>query len=211
MSFACHLFYHTRLRKQYFSEYTVGMGYTVRVCVIAALALLALQALVLLAFGQPAICACGYIKFWEGVVQSFGNSQHLTDWYTFSHVIHGFLFYLGLWYFFPRFSVFERLVLALGIEVAWEIAENTPYVINLYRQQALAAGYSGDSVLNSISDSLAMILGFILAARLPAKATVAIALLFEVWVGYSIHDNLALNILNFIHSSDAIRTWQSGV
>jgi hypothetical protein len=164
----------------------------------------------LFAFGQPVICECGYVKFWEGVVRSLGNSQHLTDWYTFSHVIHGFLFYLFLWYFFPRFSIWERLVLALGIEIAWEIAENTPYVINLYRQQALAVGYSGDSVINSIFDSLAMILGFILAARLPVKVTVAVALLFEAWVGYTIHDNLTFNVLNFIHPFEAIKAWQSG-
>lgn len=187
------------------------MGYRIRSCVLAVVALLGLQAIVLLAFGQPAICECGYIKFWEGVVQSLGNSQHFSDWYTFSHIIHGFLFYLLLWYFFPRLSLSERLVLALGIEIAWEIVENTPYVIDLYRQQALAVGYSGDSVFNSVSDSLAMILGFILAARLPTRATVALAFALELWVGYTIHDNLTLNILNFIHPFEAIEAWQSGL
>ncbi len=184
---------------------------SLRTCLVAIVVVLALQAGVLLVFGQPTICACGYVKLWEGVVLSLGNSQHLTDWYTYSHIIHGFLFYGFLWYFFPRFSVWERLILALGIEVAWEIAENTPYMINLYRQQALAVGYSGDSIINSIADSLAMIMGFILAARLPTRVTVAIALLLEVWVGYAIRDNLTLNVLNFIHSFEAIADWQTGL
>src|SRR3989338_431230 len=99
----------------------------------------AVQALVLYAFGQPWICECGYVKLWEGVVASAGNSQHLSDWYTFSHIIHGFLFYLGLWYFFPRMSLLQRLVIATGIEAGWEIFENTPMVIQHYREQALAA------------------------------------------------------------------------
>src|SRR3990167_8091572 len=105
-----------------------------------ALGLVAVQALVLYLFGQPPICTCDYVKLWEGVVLSAGNSQHLTDWYTFSHVIHGFIFYAALRYFFPRMSVVQRLLLATGIEIAWELVENTPAGIQHYPQQALPHG-----------------------------------------------------------------------
>ena len=177
--------------------------------IVGIVGLLAIQALVLYAFGQPWICECGYVKLWEGVVVSLGNSQHLSDWYTFSHIIHGFLFYLGLWYFFPRMSILQRLVIATGIEAGWEILENTPMVIEHYRQQALAAGYVGDSIINSLLDTAAMILGFLFASRAPVVATALTAVGLEVWVGYSIRDGLTLNVLNLIHQFQFIKDWQS--
>jgi len=128
-------------------------------------ALIILQALALYLFGQPSICTCEYVKVWEGIVLGAGNSQHLTDWYTFSHIIHGFLFYVGLWYVFPRMPVAWRLAAAVGIEAAWEVIENTPMVIQHYREQALAQGYTGDSIINSIFDTFAMIGGFLLARK----------------------------------------------
>ena len=172
--------------------------------------LLVFQGFVLYLFGQPSICACGDVKLWEGVVLSSGNSQHLSDWYTFSHIIHGVLFYLGLWYFFPRWPVWMRLLVATGIEVAWELAENTPMVIDHYRQQALAQGYTGDSIINSISDTVAMIFGFILAWRLSVWAALFLALFLELFVLYTIRDNLTLNILNLIHQFPFIAAWQTG-
>ncbi|MBI4085630.1 MAG: DUF2585 family protein [Candidatus Liptonbacteria bacterium] len=172
--------------------------------------LVALQAFILWWFGQPLICACGYIKLWEGVVLSEGNSQHLTDWYTFSHIIHGFIFYFALWFFFPRMPVRTRLLFALGIEAAWEITENTPWLINHYRQQALAQGYTGDSVINSVFDTLAEVLGFLLARRLPVWSVILAGLFLEIFAGYSIRDNLTLNIVNLIHPFDFIGKWQSG-
>jgi len=175
-----------------------------------AFGLTAVQALVLYLFGQPPICTCEYVKFWEGVVLSGGNSQHLTDWYTFSHAIHGLLFYLGLWYFFPRMEVWKRLLFAVGIEAAWEIVENTPMVINHYREQALAQGYTGDSIINSISDTMAMIIGFIMARRLPVWTVVVIGLLLEFFVAYMIRDNLTLNVMNLIHQFPSIADWQAG-
>lgn len=172
--------------------------------------LLFIQGVVLLFLGQPAICTCGYIKLWECAILSSGMSQHLSDWYTFSHIIHGFVFYFFLWRFFPKIPISQKLLFALGIEVAWEIAENTPWVINAYREQALAQGYVGDSIINSIFDSLFMMLGFFAAWKLPAKITVATTVFLELWVGYAIHDNLTLNILNFIYQFDFIRRWQAG-
>ena len=104
-----------------------------RAYMLGAALLVAVQASVLFLFGQPAICTCGYVKLWEGVVLSAGNSQHLTDWYTFSHIIHGILFYALFTFLFPRISVWARLLMAMGVEIAWEIAENTPTVIQHYR------------------------------------------------------------------------------
>ncbi len=172
--------------------------------------LLAGQATVLHLMGQPLICTCGYVKFWEGVVLSLGNSQHLTDWYTFSHIIHGFIFYWLTGLLFPRLPFRVRLLLAMGVEIGWEIAENTPAVINHYREQALAVGYSGDSVINSVFDTLAMVGGFWLAAKLPVRVTVLLAILMELGVGYFIRDNLTLNVLNLLYQFEFIKRWQGG-
>ena len=173
-------------------------------------ALIILQALALYLFGQPSICTCEYVKVWEGIVLGAGNSQHLTDWYTFSHIIHGFLFYVGLWYVFPRMPVAWRLAAAVGIEAAWEVIENTPMVIEHYRQQALAAGYIGDSILNSVSDTIAMAAGFVAAWRLPVWGSIMMGLGLEALPLWGIRDGLSLNILGFVHQFDFISRWQSG-
>src|SRR3989338_10521777 len=178
--------------------------------IFGALALVVLQVFVLYILGQPSICECDYIKVWEGVVLSSGNSQHLTDWYTFSHIIHGFLFYLGLWFFFPHMPLGMRFLLALSVEVGWEIVENTSMVIEHYREQALAQGYIGDSILNSVADTLAMAGGFLLAWQLPVAAIVALALGMELFVGYSIRDNLILNIVGFFPQFEFVIGWQTG-
>lgn len=168
--------------------------------------LLALQAVALYLFGQPLICPCGTVKIWEGTTAR--SSLDITDWYTFSHVIHGFIFYLILWYFFPRLSFWQRLALAVGVEAAWEICENLPMIIEQYRQQALSREYTGDSILNSLSDTLAMMLGFVFASRAPIWATIFTALGFELFVGYSIRDNLILNVMGFFHQFKFISDWQ---
>jgi len=181
-----------------------------RVWVLIGAGIIALQAAILLAMGQPPICACGTIKFWHGVVLSDENSQQLTDWYTFSHIIHGFGFYLLLWLLAPRTSVGLRLVLAIGLEAGWEILENSPLIIDRYRQQALAQGYIGDSVINSVFDTLAMVLGFVLARILPVWVIVALAVAMELFVGVMIRDNLTFNIIQLIYPSETISRWQAG-
>jgi hypothetical protein len=169
------------------------------------------QALVLHGMGRGWLCNCGTIRLWVGDIRSPELSQQVADWYTFSHVVHGILFYGLLRLLLPRLPVLARLAIAVGIEAAWEIAENTPWVIEAYRQQALARGYVGDSILNSLSDTISMMIGFALAARLRWRATVALAIITEVTVGYLVHDNLTLNVLNFIHRFPDIEAWQSAV
>jgi Protein of unknown function (DUF2585) len=172
-------------------------------------AILVAQAVTLGLMGQPPICACGTVRLWQGVIASPENSQQLTDWYSPSHVIHGFLFYTLLRLAAPRLPVAWRLVLALGLEVSWELLENSPIIIERYRQQALAAGYSGDSILNSVSDSLCMVAGFILAWRLRPWQSIALVVAAEMFTGLMVRDNLTLNVVQLIHPSPAISAWQS--
>jgi hypothetical protein len=172
--------------------------------------LVVLQALGLLALGQPPICTCGYVKFWHGIVQSDQNSQQIADWYTFSHIIHGIAFYFVLWLIAPKSSVWLRFAIAITVEVSWEILENTPMIIDRYRESALAQGYVGDSVINSIFDTLAAALGFFIARTFPVWLTVVLVVVFEVFVGYMIRDNLTLNIIQLLFPSETISNWQSG-
>lgn len=178
---------------------------------IGALVLFLAQIVILYFMGRILICECGYIKLFEPGVNSPGNSQHIADWYTPSHIIHGFLFYGLGWLVLRRAPLSARLSLAVLIEAAWEILENSPIIIDRYRSATMALGYNGDSILNSAMDTVSMAIGFFVAARLPVWMTVAIAIVFELLTGYLIRDNLTLNVLMLIYPVDAVRDWQSAL
>ena len=170
----------------------------------------AVMVLILLAMGRVPICACGSVKLWYGTVNSAENSQHIADWYTPSHIVHGLLFYGTTHWLMRRQGLPVRALLATLVEALWEIVENTPQVIGRYRDATMALGYTGDSVVNSVSDVGAMLLGFALASRLPAWAGVAVMVALELAALLAIRDNLTLNVLMLLWPLDAVRNWQAG-
>ena len=178
---------------------------------VAFLAVLAVQVLTERLMGRIWICECGYVKFWEGGVNTSGNSQHLSDWYTPSHIIHGFLFYWSTWLLLRGRSFATRLGLAAVIEAGWEILENSPLIIERYRTATMALNYFGDSILNSAMDTIWMAIGFLLAWRLPVWLTVALAIAAELLAAYVIRDNLTLNVLMLVWPVDAIKEWQNAL
>ena len=179
-------------------------------CLVAGVALIAVQALVLFAMGRAPICACGYVKLWGGIAAGPEMSQQVADWYTYSHFIHGIGFYFILWLIAPRMPVAVRFVIATAFEVSWEIFENTSFIIDRYRQSAIAQGYFGDSIVNSVADTVAAAFGFVLARTLPVWGIVALAVTVELSMAYMIRDNLTLNIIQLIHPLESLARWQAG-
>lgn len=163
--------------------------------------------------GRLAWCACGYIKFWHGLVVSSENSQHLFDWYSFTHVAHGLGWYLLLWLIDrkKRLSFSAKLLIAIGLAASWEVLENSNMVINRYRDSTISLDYFGDSIINSIGDVISMIIGFIFAWKARVWHSVILFLAMEIMLLYVIRDNLTINIIMLIHPVEAIKIWQSGL
>ena len=178
---------------------------------LVTLGIVLVTALILLWMGREPICKCGYVKLWHGETFSSENSQHLMDWYTPSHLLHGFIFYGVAWVLLRRIALGWRLVISTLVECAWEILENTNAVIERYREVTISLDYYGDSVINSVADIAAMVVGFWLARKLPVWLTLALIVGFEVLTTALIRDGLALNIIMLLYPLDAIRDWQAGL
>ncbi|GEM_PF-121919 len=175
---------------------------------VASIILLA--AGILLLMGRTPFGPTGQFGFWSGNVQSQSNSQHLFDAYSLTHISHGLLFYLLLWWLFPQMSFSRRLILAVGLESAWEILENTDFVINRYRETTISLNYYGDSVVNTVGDILAAIGGFFIAGKISWKWSLAVFLILEILLAVLIRDNLILNIITLLFPLPAVLNWQQG-
>jgi hypothetical protein len=191
---------------------------SVRNYVFIFLGIVAIQIFTLYAMGREPICNCGFIKFWEGDVMSSSNSQQIADWYTFSHIIHGFIFYgFFIWVsrkFFQKTGGLPLGLIFIGavlLETGWEIIENSTWIIDYYRNNTVSLGYIGDSILNSVFDVVWMSAGFFLVRKIPVWATISLIIVFELMTGYFVRDGLALNILMFIYPSEAIKAWQTAL
>ena len=186
-----------------------------RKAVLATLALVALAVAILFAMDRPPICTCGYVELWHGTVQSNGNSQHITDWYSPSHFTHGLIMYFVAWLLWVKWGLFGgrlarwALPIAVLVEAVWEVTENTPMVIDRYRAVTVSWGYSGDSIINSTADIGWMVIGFLVAARIPVRASVALAIGLELLTLWTIRDNLTLNVIMLFWPVEAIRQWQA--
>ncbi len=183
--------------------------------ILVSLAIAILTIAILYAMNRPPICECGYVKLWHGQINDAGNSQHITDWYTPSHIIHGMIFYALGWLLFAKWqiggakAVHWGLPLAVFLEAAWEVLENTQIVIDRFRSVTANFGYSGDSILNSAADIGWMAFGFWLALRLPVKVTVGLAIIGEVVAAIVVRDNLTLNVIMLLSPIEAIAEWQA--
>jgi hypothetical protein len=159
--------------------------------------------------GRLWICACGSVKAWAGNINSADNSQQLFDPYTFTHVIHGFMFIALVHLLSPRLSEVWKIVSALSLEAVWEVIENAAYIINRYRSDTISIGYTGDTILNSFGDILACALGAVVARRLGVVKTLVLTGIIEATLLILVRDSLLLNIIMLIYPIEALRVWQS--
>jgi hypothetical protein len=168
----------------------------------------ALMALLLWLQGRLLLCACGEFKFWIGDTCSSNNSQQLFDPYSFTHILHGFLLFWVVLLFFRKLGSAWQLTIALALEAAWEVFENTPFVIDRSRAETAALGYTGDTIVNSLGDLACALLGFLIARKLGIKWSLLVFLLVELVLVIWIKDGLLLQILMLIVPVDAIKAWQ---
>lgn len=188
-----------------------GTGGRLAADAMAVCALVLVAAVLELGMGRPVKYRNGPLRLWSGNIYSDQNSQQIADPYTFTHVTHGAAFYGLTWLAMRPASMATRLIVSTAAEAAWEAYENTDAVVERYRSQTISLGYYGDSLVNSVADIAACIVGFLLAWRLPRAATVTWVVSFELALAYLIRDSLALNILMLVYPVDAVRAWQAGL
>ena len=182
---------------------------TDRAVQIAAACLVLLVMIVLLrAQGRLVLCACGYFDVWTSDTCSSNNSQQLFDPYSFTHVLHGFLFFWVIALLFRRLTAAWQLWLALFLESVWEVFENTSFVIDKYRTETAALGYTGDTVVNSLGDVACALAGFLVARRFGLRRSLIVFLLLELVLILWIHDSLLLQIVMLVRPVEAIKLWQ---
>ncbi|MDG1430836.1 MAG: DUF2585 family protein [Paracoccaceae bacterium] len=162
----------------------------------------------LFAWGQPLICTCGEVKFWIGSIWSSGNSQHIMDWYTLSHFVHGLIIFPLGRKIFPNISFTSLFAIAILTGVAWEIVEHTDFVLDQFRNTTINQGYIGDSVLNAVSDYMFMMAGFLIGSLLPALVTLALIIALELTAAFTARDSLLLEAIMLAHPFEVIETWQ---
>jgi hypothetical protein len=178
---------------------------------LIGLCIIAITAGLLYVAGRSPICPCGTVKFFDFVPHAGEDSQHIFDWYTFSHILHGLIFYFLIWLIGRGRVPFPvAILIALALEGGWELFENSQYIIDRYQSQSISEHYNGDSILNSVGDILTMAVGFFLASVLPAPTSVVLLIAVEVWMAWMIRDNLTLNIISLTHPIPAISQWQEG-
>ena len=176
--------------------------------IAAACMVLLLMVVLLRAQGRMFLCACGYFDVWTSDTCSSNNSQQLFDPYSFTHVLHGFLFFWLITLLFRRLTAGWQFWLALFLESAWEVFENTSFVINKYRTETAALGYTGDTVVNSLGDLACALVGFLIARQLGLRRSLIVFLLVELVLILWIHDSLLLQIVMLIRPVEAIKLWQ---
>lgn len=160
--------------------------------------------------GRSLLGPDGRFGWWEGSVWSSENSQRVADAYTFSHIIHGMLFYAFLWLVARKVPMKYRFIMAVILEAGWELLENSPIIIDRYRAVTIAQGYVGDSVLNSVSDVLMAGIGFVISRYSKFWTSVVLIILMELGCLFWVRDNLTLNIIMLAYPSETLKTWQSG-
>jgi hypothetical protein len=175
---------------------------------VAVVAVMAVTAAIEGWMGRLPFGPDGRFGWWEGNIWSHEQSQRFADPYSFSHIVHGLLGYGVLWLIARRSPVRYRFLAAVVLEATWEVLENSPLIINRYRAVTISLGYVGDSVINSLSDILMMMAGFLIATRVRVWVCVAAVLVLEVSMAIAVRDNLTLNIIMLVHPVDAIRAWQ---
>jgi hypothetical protein len=180
-----------------------------RAMVAGFVTIIGLAACIELWMGRPLLGPDGKFGWWEGNIWSSENSQRFADAYSFSHIIHGVLFYAFFWLVARKTPLSYRFLAAVFLEGLWEVLENSPVIINRYREVTISLGYVGDSVLNSCSDILMMALGFLCACRTRIRTSIALVLALEIGCLLWVRDNLTLNLIMLIHPIDAIKAWQS--